>query len=147
MVLTFIAGFAATFGAAEGIRAAQSKSRREEHRTRKNNLVVRCARGSKYSGLLEGRRVVLASGKVSPPCLIAFRFLILPTHKLPLPLRLEIQAKRQRHRDSSNGPSSTSTPAQNTPSPSGTPSQATSSPTPPPPTQASSQPPTPTPPS
>lgn len=72
MVLTFIAGFAATFGAAEGIRAAQAKSRREEHRTRKNNLVVRCARGSKYSALLEGRRVVLANGKVRIPLRLFF---------------------------------------------------------------------------
>ena len=66
MVLTFIAGFAATFGTAEGVRAAQHKTRREEHRTRKNNLIVHCAKGSKYSGLLEGRRVVLAGEKVSP---------------------------------------------------------------------------------
>ena len=76
MVLTFIAGFAATFGTAEGVRAAQSKSRREEHRTRKNNLVVRCARGSKYSALLEGRRVVLSQDKVATSSLPFPSFII-----------------------------------------------------------------------
>ncbi|SPO07518.1 uncharacterized protein DNG_10212 [Cephalotrichum gorgonifer] len=60
----FITGFAATFGTAEGVRAAQSKSRKEEHRMRKNNLVVHCPRGSKHGALLEGRRIVLARDKL-----------------------------------------------------------------------------------
>ena len=116
MVLTFIAGFAATFGAAEGVRAAQNKSRREEHRTRKNNLIVHCAKGSKYSALLEGRRVVLAGEKVTPH-----------THL------------RKGYRTTNAAASSISTPARSTTSPSATPSRATSSPTPPNPFPDSSQ--------
>ncbi|TLS23628.1 uncharacterized protein PpBr36_06531 [Pyricularia pennisetigena] len=60
MVLTFIAGFGAVFGAAEGIRASQAKSRREEHRSRKNNLFVHCMKSTQYSHLLEGKQVVLS---------------------------------------------------------------------------------------
>ncbi|TLD17750.1 uncharacterized protein PgNI_00656 [Pyricularia grisea] len=60
MVLTFIAGFGAVFGTAEGIRASQAKSRREEHRSRKNNLFVHCMKSTQYSHLLEGKQVVLS---------------------------------------------------------------------------------------
>ena len=65
MVLTFLVGFGAVFGASEGIRASQSKSRKEEHRSRKNNLVVHCCKGSRDSSHLENRRVVLSGDKVS----------------------------------------------------------------------------------
>lgn len=64
MVLTFLVGFGAVFGASEGIRASQSKARREEHRTRKNNLLVHCSKSSQFSSILEGRRVVLSGDKV-----------------------------------------------------------------------------------
>ena len=77
-MLTFIAGFAAVFGTAEGVRAAQSKSRREEHRSRKNNLVVHCPKSSKSSAFLEGRAVVLAGEKVGPPAHEATSRIIYP---------------------------------------------------------------------
>lgn len=64
MPLTFLVGFAGVFGASEGIRASQAKSRREEHRSRKNNLKVHCPKSSQYSPYLEGRSVVLSGDKV-----------------------------------------------------------------------------------
>jgi hypothetical protein len=63
-MITFIGGFGAVFGSAEGIRASQSKSRREEHRSRKQNLVVHCPKGSQYTPTLEGRQIVLSGGRV-----------------------------------------------------------------------------------
>ncbi len=68
-MLSFLVGFSAVFATSEGIKASQSKARREEHRSRKNNLVVHCPRSSRYSPLLEGRRVVLSGNKVGtyPP--------------------------------------------------------------------------------
>ncbi|KAL2211663.1 hypothetical protein CC79DRAFT_1267393 [Sarocladium strictum] len=62
--ITFITGFATVFGTAEGIRAAQAKSRREEHRSRKNNLLVHVPKSSQFSPLLEGRSVVLSGDRL-----------------------------------------------------------------------------------
>jgi hypothetical protein len=61
---TFLVGFSAVFGAAEAIRHTQSRSRRDEHRSRKNNLIVHCPKSSEYSRTLEGRNVVLSGDKV-----------------------------------------------------------------------------------
>ena len=68
MALSVLIGFGAVFGASEGIRASQQKSRREEHRSRKNNLVVHCPKSSEFSPLLEGRQVVLSGDKVRLVC-------------------------------------------------------------------------------
>ena len=65
MPLTFLVGSAGVFGASEGIRASQAKSRREEHRSRKNNLKIHCPKSSQYSPYLEGRNVVLSGNKVA----------------------------------------------------------------------------------
>ncbi|KAK0391923.1 hypothetical protein NLU13_1421 [Sarocladium strictum] len=62
--ITFITGFATVFGTAEGIRAAQAKSRREEHRSRKNNLIVHVPKSSQFSPILEGRSVVLSGDRL-----------------------------------------------------------------------------------
>ena len=67
MALSVLIGFAGVFGAAEGIRASQSKSKREEHRSRKNNLLAHCPKSSQFSPILEGRRIVLSGDKVSSP--------------------------------------------------------------------------------
>ncbi|KKA29353.1 hypothetical protein TD95_001947 [Thielaviopsis punctulata] len=64
MVLQTLIGFGVIFGAAEGIRHAQAKARREEHRSRKNNLVVHCPKSSEFSSILQGRRVVLSGDKL-----------------------------------------------------------------------------------
>ncbi|XXH04142.1 hypothetical protein Hte_010555 [Hypoxylon texense] len=58
--LTFLVAFSAVVGTSEAIRQIQSDSRRKEHRSRKNNLIVRCPKSSQYSSVLEGRRVVLS---------------------------------------------------------------------------------------
>jgi hypothetical protein len=55
----------AMLATAEAIRQGQSKDRREEHRARRCNLVVKCVRASGRSAEIEGRRVVLRDGKVS----------------------------------------------------------------------------------
>lgn len=55
---------AVVFGTSEGIRQAQAKGRRDEHRSRKNNLMVKCSKSSQFSSLLEGRQVVLSGDKV-----------------------------------------------------------------------------------
>ncbi|OTA98512.1 hypothetical protein M426DRAFT_76942 [Hypoxylon sp. CI-4A] len=62
--LTFLVAFSAVVGTSEAIRQIQSDSRRKEHRSRKNNLIVRCLKSSQYSPILEGRRVVLSGGKL-----------------------------------------------------------------------------------
>lgn len=74
--ITFITGFATVFGTAEGIRAAQAKSRREEHRSRKNNLLVHVPKSSQFSPLLEGRSVVLSGDRVSDTDILAFDYML-----------------------------------------------------------------------
>lgn len=68
MVLSFLVAFGAVTGASEGIKASQAKARREEHRSRKNNLIVHVPKSSEYSKVLENRHVVLSGDKVC--CLI-----------------------------------------------------------------------------
>ncbi|KAI4861993.1 hypothetical protein F4820DRAFT_431757 [Hypoxylon rubiginosum] len=58
--LTFLVAFSAVVGTSEAIRQIQSDARRKEHRSRKNNLIVRCPKSSQYSPVLEGRRIVLS---------------------------------------------------------------------------------------
>ncbi|KAI0880235.1 uncharacterized protein GGS22DRAFT_193443 [Annulohypoxylon maeteangense] len=62
--LTFLVAFSAVVGTSEAIRQIQSDSRRKEHRSRKNHLIVRCPKSSQYSPSLEGRRVVLSGDKL-----------------------------------------------------------------------------------
>ncbi|KAI0095418.1 hypothetical protein F4814DRAFT_443591 [Daldinia grandis] len=62
--LTFLVAFSAVVGTSEAIRQIQSDSKRKEHRSRKNNLIVRCPKSSQYSPMLEGRRVVLSGDKL-----------------------------------------------------------------------------------
>lgn len=62
--ISFIVAFAAVFGSAEAIRQTQAKTRRQEHRSRKNNLVVHCPKSSRYSTEIEGRHVILSGEKV-----------------------------------------------------------------------------------
>ncbi|KAG6356344.1 hypothetical protein INS49_015732 [Diaporthe citri] len=64
MVLSVLVAFGAVTGASEGIKASQAKARREEHRSRKNNLIVHVPKSSEYSQTLEGRRVVLSGNKL-----------------------------------------------------------------------------------
>lgn len=65
--VSFIVAFASVFGAAEAIRQTQARARRQEHRSRKNNLVVHCTKSSRYSPLLEGKHVILSGDKVCNP--------------------------------------------------------------------------------
>ncbi|KAI8965191.1 hypothetical protein F5Y11DRAFT_355040 [Daldinia sp. FL1419] len=62
--ITFLVAFSAVVGTSEAIRQIQSDAKRKEHRTRKNNLIVRCPKSSQYSPILEGRRVVLSGDKL-----------------------------------------------------------------------------------
>lgn len=62
--VNFITAFAAVVGCMEALRQVQQKARRQEHRTRRNHLVVHCVKSSAYSSLLEGRHVVLSGDKV-----------------------------------------------------------------------------------
>ncbi|KAI5861119.1 hypothetical protein GGS23DRAFT_153341 [Durotheca rogersii] len=62
--LTFLVAFSAVVGASEAIRQIQSDARRKEHRSRKNNLILRCLKSCQYSHILEGRRVVLSGDKL-----------------------------------------------------------------------------------
>ncbi|KAI0097804.1 hypothetical protein F4776DRAFT_676795 [Hypoxylon sp. NC0597] len=62
--LTFLVAFSAVVGTSEAIRQIQTDSKRKEHRSRKNNLIVRCPKSSQYSPILEGRRVVLSGDKL-----------------------------------------------------------------------------------
>jgi hypothetical protein len=64
MVLSMLLSLGAVIGGTEGIKQAQRKSKREEHRSRKNNLIVHCPKSSQYSPYLEGRRIVLSGDKV-----------------------------------------------------------------------------------
>ncbi|KAH6647051.1 hypothetical protein BKA67DRAFT_581503 [Truncatella angustata] len=61
---SFLVAFSAAFGAAEAIRATQSRARKDEHRGRKNNLVIHCPKSSDHSQILEGRNVVLSGDKL-----------------------------------------------------------------------------------
>ncbi|KAH6644978.1 hypothetical protein BKA67DRAFT_495911, partial [Truncatella angustata] len=61
---TFVIAFSAVVGAAEGIRQTQVRARRQEHRSRKNNLTVRCPKSSEYSHVVEGRAIVLSGDKL-----------------------------------------------------------------------------------
>lgn len=65
--VSFIVAFASVFGAAEAIRQTQARARRQEHRSRKNNLVVHCIKSSRYSSSLEGKHVILSGNKVCSP--------------------------------------------------------------------------------
>lgn len=62
--ISFIVAFAAVFGSAEAIRQTQAKTRRQEHRSRKNNLLVHCVKSSSHSAEIEGRHVILSGEKV-----------------------------------------------------------------------------------
>ncbi|RDW59638.1 hypothetical protein BP6252_12725 [Coleophoma cylindrospora] len=64
MALSVIVGIAAIFGTAEAIKETRSKARRDEHRSRKCNLAIRCSKSSQYSATLEGRRIVLSGDKL-----------------------------------------------------------------------------------
>ncbi|KAF6832643.1 hypothetical protein CPLU01_06039 [Colletotrichum plurivorum] len=64
MVLSLLISFGTVVGAHEGIKASQAKARKEEHRSRKNNLVVHCPKSSQYSLYLENRRVVLSGDRL-----------------------------------------------------------------------------------
>ncbi|KAF3763678.1 hypothetical protein M406DRAFT_352430 [Cryphonectria parasitica EP155] len=60
----FLVAFATVVGGVEAIRQVQAKARRQEHRSRKNNLVVHCPKSSQYSAKIEGKHVVLSGGKL-----------------------------------------------------------------------------------
>jgi hypothetical protein len=64
MGISFIVGFATVVGTSEGIKASMAKSRREEHRSRKNNVIVHVPKSSEYSQFLEGRSIVLSGDRV-----------------------------------------------------------------------------------
>jgi len=64
MALSVLLGIATIFGTSEGIRQSQATARRDEHRTRKCNIIVRCAKSSQYSSTIEGKRLVLSGDKV-----------------------------------------------------------------------------------
>ncbi|KAK2027532.1 hypothetical protein LX32DRAFT_592423 [Colletotrichum zoysiae] len=64
MALSLLISFGTALGASEGIKASMAKSRREEHRSRKNNLVVHCPKSSQFSPYLEGRQVVLSGDRL-----------------------------------------------------------------------------------
>lgn len=88
MVTAFFVAFSAAFGMAEAIRHTQQTARRKEHRSRKNNLLIRCRKSTKYSPELEGKHVVLSGDKVSPlPILsvlrgsLAYIFIALRGHR------------------------------------------------------------------
>lgn len=66
--LEFITAFATVVGCMEAIRQVQQKSRRQEHRSRKNNLLVHCAKSSRHTPIIEGRHVVLSGDKVCVLC-------------------------------------------------------------------------------
>lgn len=54
----------AMLGTQEAIRDSQRKSRREEHRSRRCNLVVSCVKRSLRSRDIDNKRVVLKDNKV-----------------------------------------------------------------------------------
>ncbi|KAK1994142.1 hypothetical protein LX36DRAFT_641964 [Colletotrichum falcatum] len=64
MVISLLISFGTAVGASEGIKASMARSRREEHRSRKNNLIVHCPKSSQFSPYLEGRQVVLSGNRL-----------------------------------------------------------------------------------
>ncbi|EXF73500.1 hypothetical protein CFIO01_12685 [Colletotrichum fioriniae PJ7] len=64
MALSLLISFATAVGASEGIKASMARSRREEHRSRKNNLILHCPKSSQFSPYLEGRQVVLSGDRL-----------------------------------------------------------------------------------
>ncbi|KAI1439221.1 hypothetical protein GGR50DRAFT_690569 [Xylaria sp. CBS 124048] len=62
--VSFLVAFAAVYGASEAIKQIQSDARRKEHRSRKNNLIVRCLKSCEYTSMIDGRRVVLSGDKL-----------------------------------------------------------------------------------
>ncbi|KAK1964009.1 hypothetical protein LY78DRAFT_613185 [Colletotrichum sublineola] len=64
MALSLLISFGTAVGASEGIKASMARSRREEHRSRKNNLVVHCPKSSQFSPYLERRQVVLSGNRL-----------------------------------------------------------------------------------
>jgi len=64
MALSILLGVATIFGTSEGIRQSQAAARRDEHRARKCDIIVRCSKSSQYSSILEGKRLVLSGDKV-----------------------------------------------------------------------------------
>lgn len=71
--MEFITAFATVVGCMEALRQVQQKARRQEHRSRKNNLVVHCTKSSCLSPAIEGRHVVLSGNKVRIPTSRAIR--------------------------------------------------------------------------
>jgi hypothetical protein len=57
----------AMLGSQEAIRQSQSKTRREEHRGRRCNLVVSCIKSSTRARDVDRRKIVLRDSKVSSP--------------------------------------------------------------------------------
>lgn len=109
MVLSVLIAFGVVTGASEGLKASQSKARREEHRSRKNNLIVHVPKSSEHSQILESRRIVLSGDKVS-------RYLSVPRHAA---------RSGSQHRLTNIEHSCISTPVSTMTLPSGTPSKAT----------------------
>jgi hypothetical protein len=64
MSLTILVALSTIFGTSEALRHTQSKARKDEHRSRRSHLIVRCSKFSQYSSLLEGRRIVLSGDNV-----------------------------------------------------------------------------------
>ncbi|KAK1658488.1 hypothetical protein BDP55DRAFT_397650 [Colletotrichum godetiae] len=64
MVAQFIVAFSAVFGMAEAIRHTQQSARRKEHRSRKNNLIIRCRKSTCHSPDIHGKHVVLSGDKL-----------------------------------------------------------------------------------
>lgn len=87
--ITFLVAFATVYGASEAIKQIQSDARKKEHRSRKNNLIVRCLKSCEYSSMLEGRRVVLSGDKVC-----------IPRDFPPSPLPFSLAERRERHENS-----------------------------------------------
>ncbi|KAK9413811.1 hypothetical protein SUNI508_11629 [Seiridium unicorne] len=61
---TFVVALSAVFGTAEAIRHTQARARRDEHRGRKNSLIVHCPKSSDYGRTIEGRSIVLSGEKL-----------------------------------------------------------------------------------
>ena len=63
-LITAIVAGPAILGTTEAIRLGQDKNSREEHRSRRCNLIVSCVTDEEHSQELNGRQVVLKDGKV-----------------------------------------------------------------------------------
>lgn len=63
-LLIALAAVPGMLGTQEAIRQSQQKERREEHRARRCNLIVRCIKSSQWSRELDGRPLVLRNGAV-----------------------------------------------------------------------------------